>query len=897
MSGLKYFGGIKTKDNRRKIIQKQVLFFGSALIVTSAFLFGSFSKAQLEDIESVVVKEVSYEETEKDGTEKNFGNEEEKVLVQENNNNENLGEENDQEKNSVGNPEIVENESKSIEIGAVEEAKGASNSRQNVGEEKIEVVQSPVKTLEDKEKSISKGSAEKEVMKLGDVAINEVAWMGTENSYSDEWIELHNDGAEVDLDDWKLIIKDKKEIKLEGKIKQDGYFLIERTDDNSVFEIEADLVASFGSGLNNSGGVLILENGDGEEVDKIDATGGWPAGDNGEKKTMVRDVNGNWQNSKCSGGTPRAGRDTAGSCKQYPVCGNSILEEGEECDDGSVFSGDGCSAVCLVEEEDEANDDDNGLGLLEGVVINELLPDPQGSDTDGEWVELYNSSDRDVLLKGCYLKDVAKTFYFTDQAIAGLGFLILLYKETKINLNNSGDSVELFAPSGEPLSAVSYEKSPASGYAWSKKEGGNYDWTTTPTPGEKNIIPPKKEYSKKIKFNEVLANPDGIDKNHEWVELRNDDLINVDLKNWAIENGSKKLFVIKDATVVPSGFFVVSIEKSSMSVRNRGEVLRLLNPNGDEVDLVSWEESAKSGSSFNRTLMGLWRWSGFLTPGAKNKLNSLPVVKIKRSKNIYKDVYAQFDASKTKDANKDKLKFRWDFGDGHKSYLEKTRHKYEKNGKYRMTLIVDDGSEKVSKSFKIEVKSFPRRDLIITKLIPNPDGSDRGYEIIGIRNLYGKNINLEGFKIATGSSRSRLVNHPIYEDFIIRPGKDKFIKNDNICKFSLPNKKGVVALRYPDGKIADIVIYEKEKISIDEEYVLTNDHWIWVGGNEEEKKESVQFPEIVARSWTGGDEAFDFLLITKNEKEKICECLEKIMIENWKMRNNIWLKVLEMRKA
>jgi len=38
-----------------------------------------------------------------------------------------------------------------------------------------------------------------------------------------------------------------------------------------------------------------------------------------------------------------------------PECGNSIVETGEECDDGNAASGDGCSAICLVESA-PAND-------------------------------------------------------------------------------------------------------------------------------------------------------------------------------------------------------------------------------------------------------------------------------------------------------------------------------------------------------------------------------------------------------------------------------------------------------------------------------------------------------------------------------------------------------------
>ena len=39
--------------------------------------------------------------------------------------------------------------------------------------------------------------------------------------------------------------------------------------------------------------------------------------------------------------------DTDGDC--IPVCGNSVVEPGEECDDGNLIAGDGCDGVCLSE--------------------------------------------------------------------------------------------------------------------------------------------------------------------------------------------------------------------------------------------------------------------------------------------------------------------------------------------------------------------------------------------------------------------------------------------------------------------------------------------------------------------------------------------------------------------
>ena len=91
------------------------------------------------------------------------------------------------------------------------------------------------------------------------VVINEIAWMGTETSSYDEWIELKNTTEnDIDLANWKLISTDgSPEINLTGIIPAYGYFLLERTDDNSVLNITADLIYS--GTLSNTGERLELK--------------------------------------------------------------------------------------------------------------------------------------------------------------------------------------------------------------------------------------------------------------------------------------------------------------------------------------------------------------------------------------------------------------------------------------------------------------------------------------------------------------------------------------------------------------------------------------------------------------------------------------------------------------
>jgi len=54
--------------------------------------------------------------------------------------------------------------------------------------------------------------------------------------------------------------------------------------------------------------------------------------------------------SVCGDGVCDAGEDAA-SCPEdcLPVCGNGVLEPGEQCDDGNTTGGDGCSATCKIE--------------------------------------------------------------------------------------------------------------------------------------------------------------------------------------------------------------------------------------------------------------------------------------------------------------------------------------------------------------------------------------------------------------------------------------------------------------------------------------------------------------------------------------------------------------------
>lgn len=122
----------------------------------------------------------------------------------------------------------------------------------------------------------------------GDVVINEIMWMGTRASSFDEWIELFNTtSTDIDLGGWSLYAQDgTPEIMLFGTIDSKSFFLLERTDENTVMDIMADQI--YTGALENDGEELVLRDQNDKLIDLVEASSGWFAGDAGGKASMER---------------------------------------------------------------------------------------------------------------------------------------------------------------------------------------------------------------------------------------------------------------------------------------------------------------------------------------------------------------------------------------------------------------------------------------------------------------------------------------------------------------------------------------------------------------------------------------------------------------------------------
>lgn len=308
-----------------------------------------------------------------------------------------------------------------------------------------------------------------------DVVINEISWMGTTSSYNNEWVELYNNTSlTVNIDGWVLkATDDTPKINLAGTITANGFFLLERTDDNALPDIPAD--QTYTGVLENAGENLELYDNFGNLIDSLNCDADWFAGDNSTKQTMERenpllnsDLN-NWKTSLNPGGTPKD--------KNSAAMVNSSEEKNKDNES-------------KTEPEPELLPSKEEI-FPSGIVFNEILPSPVGPDEVEEWIEIFNQNEFKVDISNWQITDTeGKTTIYNfpeGTEIFPKEFLVLLRPDIKITLNNSGDGLNLIQPDGKITDSVGYKNAPR-GQSYNLTETG-WVWGFTLTPGLVNIIP------------------------------------------------------------------------------------------------------------------------------------------------------------------------------------------------------------------------------------------------------------------------------------------------------------------------------------------------------------------------------------------------------------------------
>jgi DNA/RNA endonuclease YhcR with UshA esterase domain len=129
------------------------------------------------------------------------------------------------------------------------------------------------------------------------------------------------------------------------------------------------------------------------------------------------------------------------------------------------------------------------FNLSSDIFINEIFPAPD-KNSENEFVELYNSGDKNIDLYGWKLDDVVSggsaPFTISNSIISAKGFLTFYKKETKITLNNNKDKVRLIDPFGYEIDAIAYGQA-IKNFSYNKTDDG-WKWSEIITPNSINII-------------------------------------------------------------------------------------------------------------------------------------------------------------------------------------------------------------------------------------------------------------------------------------------------------------------------------------------------------------------------------------------------------------------------
>jgi hypothetical protein len=123
------------------------------------------------------------------------------------------------------------------------------------------------------------------------------------------------------------------------------------------------------------------------------------------------------------------------------------------------------------------------------IVITELLPNAEGSDTGKEFIELFNPNESGgVQLKGyklLYGSKLEKNVVLGDFYLTAGQYLLITNVLVKFSLVNTSSQVALVNSLGVTVNETPMYSSPPEGQSWALIDG-EWMYTTEPTPGEAN---------------------------------------------------------------------------------------------------------------------------------------------------------------------------------------------------------------------------------------------------------------------------------------------------------------------------------------------------------------------------------------------------------------------------
>ena len=653
------------------------------------------------------------------------------------------------------------------------------------------------------------------------IIISEIQISG--ESVYDEFIELYNPtNLEINLENWDLKRKTKSGTEsnmlnnINGIIPACGYFLIiprancgDSGENCYKGSIIADDEYTTDSFLAKDNTILLYDN-NGVLIDKL----GWGSAVDFESEVITNNPENDQSLERIINGVIE---DTDNNKNDFILQNSPNPQNSSVVNDQDNTEQEGSSQETGVNDtEAGASSETHPNPSQEGnkIIITEFLPNPKGSDSEDEFIEIYNSGNVEIDLENWTLEDKmgsVKKFIISEKTKIGADEYRVFYSsETKITLNNNGDGIVLKDSADDVISETSLSNLAPEGQSYSLDKSGNWVWTLIITPEKENVIiqedqqddnssqeeeindseqddfsethPNPSQEGNKIIITEFLSNPEDSDRDSEFIEIYNNDIVKIDLGGWALEDkmGSVKKFIIPEGTKIDIGKYKVFYsDQTRITLNNSGDGVVLRDNKNNIIDETPVSDLVKEDQSFAKDKNESWVLTLRPTPGRKNVIRS--------------------EEGST-----------------------------QENGANGADNKANDIDNETNSADDVVSDSYDYSDrIVISEIYPNPIGNDNreeNYEWIEIYNNSDSKVNLKGWRIDDILNKGSKP-YLIIEDIVINPRNFVVFQNSQ-TKIVLNNSGDEINILWPDETVVDNLKYGKSKEGYSYNWV-SSDSWDW----------------------------------------------------------------------